>query len=142
MSSKKFKNPKFEINEKVNRTFSESFKKAKVKEILSKRVSVQEICDLYQVSRTSVYKWLYKYSPLERGTKQVVQMESESLKTKALLQQVAELERTVGQKQLEIDFLAKTLEVASLEVGFDLKKKYAPGLSNGSVNTVPNSVTK
>ena len=142
MSTKKLTQPKFQIREKNNRTFSENFKRKKVKEILEKRVSIRQVCELYSVSRTSVYRWIYKYSPLEQGTKQVIQMESEALKTKLLLQQVAELERVIGQKQLEIDYLTKTLEMASTEVGYDLKKKYAPKSLNGSVNIDNNSTTK
>lgn len=71
-----------------------------------------------------MYKWIYKYSSLEKGTRQIIEMESEALKTKQLLEQVATLERKLGQKQLEIDYLQKTLEVASKELGYDLKKKY------------------
>jgi putative transposase len=126
MSTKKLSSTKVQIQQKYNRSFSESFKRKKVKEILEKRLSIKQVSELYGVSRTSVYKWIYKYSALERGTKQVIQMESEALKTKLLLQQVAELERVVGQKQLEIDYLSKTLELASKEVGYDLKKKVRP----------------
>ncbi len=121
---------KFEANTKYNRTFSESFKKAKVKEIIEKRMSVKQVCELYGVSRTSVYKWLYKFSSSAPGSKQVVQMESEALKTKHLLEKVAELERRLGQKQLEIDYLQETLTVASSEVGYDLKKKHGPASLN------------
>jgi transposase len=118
------------------------FKRKKVKEILEKRLSIKQVSELYGVSRTSVYKWIYKYSALERGTKQVIQMESEALKTKLLLQQVAELERVVGQKQLEIDYLSKTLELASKEVGYDLKKKYAPKSLNGLESIAKDCTTK
>ena len=37
---------------------------------------------------------------------------------------MAELEPIMGQKQLEIDFLNKLLEIGSGELGFDLKKKF------------------
>ncbi|MBI5914539.1 MAG: hypothetical protein HY842_04120 [Bacteroidetes bacterium] len=50
-------------------------------------------------------------------------MESEAHKTLLLLQQVAELERIVGQKQLEIDFSNKLMELATEELGNDAKKK-------------------
>jgi len=130
MARKKVSDLKFEPNSKVNRTFSDSFKKAKVKEIIEKRLTIRQVCELYDVSRTAVYKWIYKFSSSQPGTKQVVEMESESLKTKRLLEQVAELERRLGQKQLEIDFLQETLSKASVEIGYDVKKKYAPKSSN------------
>ena len=132
MSSKRLQKEKLQIQNKYNRTFSEAFKKEKVKQILGKQISIRELSQLYEVSQTSVYKWVYKYSPhYKKGTKQVIQMESEALKTKLLLSKVAELERIVGQKQLAIDFNNKLLELASKEAGYDIKKKYEPLLSNG-----------
>lgn len=119
------KGTKFQIKSSHARRFSEEFKRSKVKEILAKRIRVSEFCKLYGVSPTSVYNWIYKYSDLEKGTRQVIEMESEAHKTKKLLEQVAKLERKIGQQQLEIDYLKKTLELASEEVGYDLKKKYA-----------------
>ncbi len=132
MSTKKLKGQKFQIQSKYNRTFSESFKRKKVKEILSKSMTVREVSDIYEVSRTAVYKWLRQYSNVEKGVKQVIQMESEALKNKQLKLRIAELERAVGQKQLEIDYLNKTIEIANEEVGYDLKKKYGPRSLNGS----------
>lgn len=123
---------KFQTETKYNRTFSEEFRKTKVKELTSGRIKVRELCELYALSRTTVYKWLYLYSEAEKGIKTVVQMESEAFKTKLLQQRVAELERAVGQKQLEIDYLNTCLKVASDEVGYDLKKKHAPPRWNSS----------
>lgn len=114
-----------------NRVFSESFKRQKVKEIEAKQLRVSQICDLYEVSRTSVYRWLKKYGQnTEKNVKIVVEMESESYKTKQLLERVAELERVVGLKQLDIDYLNHLLELESQEVGYDIKKKHAPIQSN------------
>lgn len=143
MSLKKLKtNNHNPIQNKFNRWFSEEFKRTRVKELIDKRITVVEICKLYHVSRTSVYNWLYKYSTdHKRGTKTVVQMESESEKTRYLLDRTAELERIIGQKQLEIDFLSKVIELAGDEVGYDLKKKYESQHWNGSGNTKPNSAT-
>lgn len=126
------KKAKVKLEIRTNRCFSEEFKKSKVKELVEKRITVTELSRLYGVTRTAVYKWLYKYSPnYEKRTTLVVEMESESYKTKRLQQQVAELERIVGKKQLEIDFLEKLLEVGSEELGFDLKKNFSTKLSSG-----------
>ncbi len=133
MSSKKLKRARFEIKSYYNRRFSESFKKEKVKQIVEKQISIKELSEIYEVSRTAVYKWLYQYSVHhKRGTKQVVEMESEALKTKKLYARVAELERIIGQKQLEIDFKDKLIELASKEIGYDIKKKHEQQLLNGS----------
>lgn len=142
MSSKKVQNKKLQIQSKYNRKFSEEFKKEKVKQLVAKQISIKELSDLYEVSRTAVYQWIYKYSPhYKKGTLQVVQMESEEVKTKSLLLKVAELERALGRKQLEIDFNNKLIELASEEVGYDLKKKHGPQLSNGFDTIGPNTST-
>lgn len=118
------------------RYFSESFKRSTVEELVQKQVSIGEICKLYSVNSSTVYRWLYKYSPHHsKGTNQVVQMESEAAKTFALRQRVAELEQVVGRKQLTIDFLEKLIELAGQEVGYDLKKKYDQKLSSGLEET-------
>lgn len=140
MSSKKDK--KFQVESKYNRSFSESFKKEKVKDLVEKRISVRELCKLYSLSHTSVYKWLYLYSNAEKGVKTVVQMESEQHKTELLQQRVADLERALGQKQMLVDYLEKCFELASEELGYDVKKKHAPQRSNGLGNTPMNTATR
>ncbi len=109
------------------RYFSKSFKKAKIADLVNKRISMKEICDLYGVSRQSVYNWLYQYSRHHKlGTKQVVEMESEGKKNKLLNERIAELEAVIGRKQLTIDYLEKLIELASIELEYDLKKKFGP----------------
>lgn len=118
---------------KQRRLFSEAFKREKVKDLVEKRISIRQLSSLYEVSRTSVYNWLYAYSPHhEQKTNLVVQMESEAHKSEMLQRRVAELERIVGQKQLELDFLNKLFEIGSQELGFDIKKNLSTKLSNGT----------
>ena len=125
---------KLEIRQQ--RIFSEEFKKSKVKDLVEKRVTIKQLCKLYEISRATVYNWLYRYSKdYQKKPIFVVQMESEAQKTLQLLQRVAELERAVGQKQLEIDFLNKLMELGSEEIGFDIKKKFSLKLSNGTGST-------
>lgn len=121
-----------ELNSKYNRQFSVEFKKQKAKAIATGKLSVKDLCLLYEISRTTVYKWLYLYTQIEKGTKTVLQMDSEEQKTKELLAQIAELERVVGRKQLEIDYLSKLIEISGEDLGMDLKKKAEQILSNGS----------
>jgi hypothetical protein len=49
------------------------------------------------------------------------------------MKHIAELERKVGQKQLQIDYLEKVIELGSEQVGVDIKKKYASQRSDGSM---------
>lgn len=118
---------------RTQRYFSEEFRIQKVKEIEQNQIKVAELCKLYGITRTAVYKWIYKYSlHLKKGVIQVIEMESESRKTKLLQSRLAELERIVGQKQLQIDYLEKIIELGSEEVGIDIKKKFSTEPSNGS----------
>jgi transposase len=120
---------------KVIRHFSEAFKKEKVKMIEEKRVTVLQLSKIYEVSEVAIYKWIRKYSTrIARGEKYVVEKESEGAKTLELMKHIAELERKVGQKQLQIDYLEKVIELGSEQVGIDIKKKYASERSAGSVS--------
>jgi len=133
MLSKQLKN--LSSADRRNRRFSEAFKRSKVKEIEAKRLKVSEVCYLYEVSRTSVHRWLKKYGQkTEKGVKIVIEMQSEAQRTKLLQERVAELERAVGLKQLEIDYLNQMLIVESQELGYDLKKKH--GLAQSSIFAV------
>jgi transposase len=110
--------------EKMRRHFSEAFKKEKVQMIEEKQMTVLQISRIYEVSGTAVYQWIRKYSTkIARSERIVIEKESEGAKTLSLLQRVADLERILGQKQLQIDYLEKVLEFGSNEVGFDIKKK-------------------
>lgn len=128
------KKSKLEIRQR--RIFSEAFKRQKVQQIVEKKISIKDIVEHYGVTRMTVYRWLYKYSPHhQKGTNQVVQMESEEHRTKQLLKQVAELEQAVGRKQLYIDYLEKLIAIGSDELKIDIKKNFGPQPSNGSGNT-------
>ena len=49
-------------------TFSEDFKKVKTTELEKNITSIPDICKTYSVSRSSVYKWIYKYSAMASKT--------------------------------------------------------------------------
>ena len=69
------KTEKNKLKIRQRRTFSEEFKRQKVQQIVDKLISVAEVAEHYKVSRVTVYRWLYRYSPHhEQGTIQVVQM--------------------------------------------------------------------
>lgn len=113
------------VRERQNRFFSESFKRSKKSEIDRNILSVTELCKEYQVSRSSVYKWIYKYSQMrKREHKQVIEPESETRKVMLLKEQASEMQRVIGEKQLKIDFLEKIIELAEQEYGIDIKKKF------------------
>jgi transposase-like protein len=106
------------------RIFSKELKKKLVEDIELKKIKVRDVVNLYRVSGTSVYKWLKEYSSLMKpGVKMVMESDSKETKIDKLLGRIAELERTVGKKQLEIEFLNKVIDICSDELGYDVKKK-------------------
>lgn len=112
------------LKNKQNRTFSTTFKIEKVKEIEKKQVTVTQVCRLYDVSSTAVYKWIHRYGSTEKGERIVIEKESEAQKTEGLLKKVAELEQLLGKKQVEIEYLKKVIDIGSEEVNVDIKKKF------------------
>jgi transposase len=123
-----------------HRFFSEEFKKSKVRELERNISSVSDICKTYSVSRTSVYRWIYKYSVMaKKQVKQVVEAKSDTQKIKALEERIKELERIVGQKQLLLEFKDKMIEIAEATYGVDIKKKVGSRLSSGTTSTEKNT---
>ena len=109
--------------ERQRRTFSESFKRKKVQEIESGQVKISEFCRHYQVARTSVYQWIKKFGNMKsKGERLIVETDSDSKKLIELQKRVAELERMVGQKQIQIDFLSKMIDLAEETYNVDIKK--------------------
>jgi len=61
--------------------------------------------------------------------------QSSSSKLKQLEARIKELERTVGQKQIMIDYLDKMIDIAKDELDIDIKKNYNTQQSSGSDRT-------
>lgn len=109
------------------RRFSDVFKREKVKEIEEKTITVLQLSRIYEVSQTAIYKWIRKYSKYqEKRERVVIEKESESFRTYQLQRKLAEMERLLGQKEMEISYLEKVIESGNELLGDDLKKKYEP----------------
>lgn len=125
---------------KQRRIFSEAFKRQKVQLIVEKKISIKDVSELYGVTTMTVYRWLYRYSPHHnKGTIQVVQMESEEHRAKELLQELAKLERVVGQKQIQLEYLERLIAIAGESLQIDLKKNFGSLASSGSDATPKNT---
>jgi transposase len=122
------------------RFFSESFRKTKVREFERNLTTVLEVSREYEVSTTAVYNWLYKYSTLRaRQLRQIVEPMSDAHKIKELKKKIEELERLVGQKQIQLEFKDKMIEIAEEMYKVDIKKKLGSQLSSGSGSTEENT---
>ncbi len=118
------------------RYFGEKFKKDIVRKIEQNEFSVSEVSNLYDVSKTSVYNWVYQYSILyQKGYVQIIEPMSSSKKLKDLQSRIKALEQIVGQKQIKLEFLEKLIEIAEKDYDIDIVKKKDLRSSSGSGRT-------
>lgn len=115
------------------RVYSEEFKKARVQDYETGELTAGEICSLYKIAPVNIYRWIYKYSVYNKKKVRVVEMsESSTNKVKELQNKIKEMERIIGQKQMNIDYLEKMIELAKERYAIDIKKNYNTPQSNGS----------
>jgi transposase len=125
-----------ELRSRQNRYFSSDIKKKIVRDLERNLTGIPDIMKTYQVSRTSIYRWIYKYSSMaQKQHKQVVEPKSDTQRIKMLEDRIKELERIVGQKQLLLEFKDKMIEIAEATYNVDIKKKVGSKLSSGSTLT-------
>ena len=125
---------KIRLNAK--RLFSEEFKKSRVKEYESGEFTVAELGRLFDIQSTVIYRWIHKYSLYNKKSLRIVEMgKSSTKKVKDLEKRIKELERVIGQKQLNIDYLEKLIEIADEEFDIDIRKKQNTPQSGGLEKT-------
>lgn len=106
------------------RVFSKEFKKERVSDYESGKLTVLEMSKLYSVGANTVYRWIYKYFSYNSKGLKVVEMEKSSTeKITGLETKVAELERLLGRKQIQLDYFEAMIELAKEEHNIDFKKK-------------------
>ncbi len=124
---------KMTTSERRRRHFSDSFKIEKVRELETGQTKISELCKQYEVSYTTVYRWLNKFGTMkEKNEKLIVETNSDTRQLLELKKKVAELERIIGQKQILIDFKDKMIDLAEETYGVDIKKKFSTQPSNTS----------
>ena len=121
--------------ERKRRIFSEDFKRKKVREIEQKITTIAEVSRQYEVRENSIAKWIAKYSQnYMKGVRTIVESDSDTEKIAALKAQVAELQRIIGQKQVQLEFKDKMIDLAEELYGVDIKKKLEQKPSSGTGN--------
>lgn len=124
------------FDQSFNRSFSDKFKKDIVRKVERNELTVSEVAMDYEISRSSVYNWVYKYSNLyKKGLKQVIEPMSRSNKIKDLQSRIKELEQIVGQKQIQLDYFKKLIEISENDYNIDIIKKKDSRPSSGSGKT-------
>ena len=127
---------KLSSSERSRRHFSDSFKIQKVRELETGQTKVGEICSQYQVSHTAVYRWIEKFGIMkEKKERFIIETESDTRQLIELKKRLSELERIIGQKQIQIDFQNKMIELAEETYGVDIKKKFftPPSATSGNI---------
>ncbi len=115
------------------RIFSEELRKQAVNKYENGEMTVLELSKHYGVVNQSIYNWIYKYSKFQKKSIQIVEMSvSSTSKIKALEANIKELERAVGVKQMNIDFLEEMIILAKEEYNIDIKKNYSTPQSTSS----------
>ena len=113
------------LEERKRRHFSESFKRKKVQEIESGQTKIADLCRQYDTVRGTIYQWLNKYGNMKsKKERLVIETESDTQKLIALKKENAHLKMIIGEKQIQIDFKDKMIEIAEDHYGVDIKKKF------------------
>ena len=121
---------------KSRRTFSDDFKRQVVKEFEEGFLSAPQLSRLYGVCDQQVYDWIYKFSIFnQKGNRIVEKKDSHTIRFREMEARIAELERSVGQKQVRIDYLEKMISLADAQLGTDIKKNSDTPPSAGSGRT-------
>lgn len=112
-------------DERRRRNFSERFKRKKVQEIESGQTKIADLCRQYDTNRSSVYKWLNKYGNMKtKKERLIIETESDTKQLIALKKQIAELKMLLAEKQIQIDFKDKMIEIAEDMYNVEIKKKF------------------
>ena len=118
-------------SERIRRHFSDNFKRKKVKELEVGTTKISEICKQYEVSYTSVYRWLNKFGTMkDKQERLIIETDSDTKQLLELKKKLAELEQIIGQKQVQLDFKDKMIDLAEEKYGISIKKKPSTSPSN------------
>lgn len=127
---------KLTTSERRHRFFSTEFKKKKVRDIEMGICRVTDICQQYEVSANSVYRWINTFGTMKQKQERlIVESQSDTIRLLELKKKVAELEQIIGQKQLIIDFQTKMIELAEQQYNIEIKKNYSGQQSSTTGST-------
>ena len=108
------------------RKYSEEFRRKIVAEFESGQASVLQLSKLHSVAFQTIYSWIYRYSEVNsKGTRIVEYKDSSTKKLKDLEAKIKSLEQLIGQQTVKLTYLNKLIDLASEDLGIDLKKTTA-----------------
>jgi len=97
---------------KERRYFSEAFKREKVNEILSKKITPKELSVLYEIKISVIYSWLHKYSKVKlSGVKIHYEMETEEQRLFFTKTRLPNWNGSLGKNKLKLIFSTSSLKL-------------------------------
>ena len=114
------------------RIFSEELRKQIVGQIERGELTVAQAKREYSIGGIqTIYNWLYRYSrTLKKGTRMVMEKDSQEKTSQELRKRIKELEAALGRKSLEADLFRVIVDLASDEYKTDLKKTFGEQASS------------
>jgi transposase len=109
--------------ERRRRRFSEDFKKEQVRLIESGKVTLGEVCKLYQVRPYSVQRWLTSYGKKALPGKIVISNGKEFDRIRELEKENRNLMELIGKQQVELVYKNELIRLAKEKLGEDFEKK-------------------
>lgn len=109
---------------KAKRLYSESFKRDKVKMYETGKMTICVMSKMYDISETSLYKWVKKYRSTPETERIVLETESDYLKLVELQNRIDKMERLIGSQQLKLAYHESILKVAGEHYKVDIEKKF------------------
>lgn len=98
---------------------SEELRRRIVQEIESGSIGQTEASRVYGINRTAIGKWLKSYGKLSHH-RQIVEVVMKDEKEK-----IEELQRALADAHLKLRIYEKVIDLASEDVGMDLKKNFS-----------------
>ena len=115
------------------RVFTGEVKRQAVQRYELGEITIREMSTLYNVHLMTAYRWVYKYSVLNKQNLKVVEnTRSKEYKLNQMQSRISALEQLVGQKQIKIEYLEKMIELVGQHYGIDVKKNFDTPHSDGS----------
>ena len=108
----------------TRRVFSEGFKRDKVRLYETGKMSISQLSKLYEISETALYKWVDKYRTTPSSQRIVIETDSDYLQLKSLQKRVDNMERLIGNQQIQIDYQKAMISSASDHYEEDIEKKF------------------
>ena len=112
--------------ERRRRRFSESFRKARVKEIETGLVTVTDVSRLYEVKVSSINRWLDKYGTKKRSQIIMVETTDDINRLKDQEKEIKRLKQVIADMLLDSLVTKEYLLLAREKLGADFPKKTKP----------------